>query len=368
MATTKPIYSIPLICGIATITLTVLLSKQIEEREKSFIDLIVDEEATQIVLAMQSSVDNSVTALSRLGRRWEAAGGTPRVLWDDDAINYLADFPALTTIEWVDRSYHVRWIEPLAGNEKALGLNIAFNDERKQALIGAAKENKITLTPPLDLIQGYRAFIAYIPLHIDGEFDGFIVGIFDSNVFLNSTVPEEIVENYHISVSDSNSDKTLFESAAAKQGIDDLDIISKSFPFTIYNRTWTLQLTPSVKFINNYQSKLSSHLILGSILLTLLVVISTYYALVSREKNKQLKKQKVDLINTQNQRDAAIENIADGLITLDANGNIKSFNKACEKLFHYKPEEVIGNNIKLLMPSPYAEQHDGYIENHQKNR
>lgn len=52
----------------------------------------------------------------------------------------------------------------------------------------------------------------------------------------------------------------------------------------------------------------------------------------------------------------------DGIITIDARGMVEAINPAAATLFDYSPAEVIGHNIKMLMPSPYHEEHDGYIE------
>lgn len=57
-----------------------------------------------------------------------------------------------------------------------------------------------------------------------------------------------------------------------------------------------------------------------------------------------------------------INTAVDGIIVIDTVGNVRLYNKACEHLFGYTPEEVLGRNIKILMPSPYREQHDGYID------
>jgi two-component system sensor kinase FixL len=50
------------------------------------------------------------------------------------------------------------------------------------------------------------------------------------------------------------------------------------------------------------------------------------------------------------------------MIVIDDRGIMQSFSSAAERLFGYKSPEVIGRNIKILMPSPYRENHDGYIE------
>lgn len=56
----------------------------------------------------------------------------------------------------------------------------------------------------------------------------------------------------------------------------------------------------------------------------------------------------------------------DGIIVIDAVGNVRLYNKACERLFGYEPEEVLGRNIRMLMPAPYREEHDGYIDAYHK--
>ena len=61
---------------------------------------------------------------------------------------------------------------------------------------------------------------------------------------------------------------------------------------------------------------------------------------------------------------AVIENATDGIITIDENGIVESINPAGGRIFGYTPQEVIGQNIKVLMPHPYRQEHDQYIQNY----
>ena len=56
-----------------------------------------------------------------------------------------------------------------------------------------------------------------------------------------------------------------------------------------------------------------------------------------------------------------LDTVPDAMIVIDEKGIVRSFSSAAETLFGYSAAEAVGRNVRMLMPTPYREQHDGYI-------
>ncbi|QDV30282.1 Sensor protein FixL [Planctopirus ephydatiae] len=58
---------------------------------------------------------------------------------------------------------------------------------------------------------------------------------------------------------------------------------------------------------------------------------------------------------------AILDTAVEGIVTINEQGIIEVFNRAAETIFCFTAEEVVGRNVRMLMPSPFREEHDGYI-------
>jgi PAS domain S-box-containing protein len=83
-----------------------------------------------------------------------------------------------------------------------------------------------------------------------------------------------------------------------------------------------------------------------------------------RQRTAELSISQHELRRSENQIRAIVDSAVDAIITIDLQGNVESLNSAAEQMFGYRAEEIVGQNVKMLMPEPYQSQHDGYLANY----
>ena len=71
-----------------------------------------------------------------------------------------------------------------------------------------------------------------------------------------------------------------------------------------------------------------------------------------------------ELRDSEERNRCVLDTAANAIVTMGPDRRIESVNRATEKMFGYTAEELIGNNVSILMPSPYRERHDGFVRNY----
>jgi PAS domain S-box-containing protein len=84
-------------------------------------------------------------------------------------------------------------------------------------------------------------------------------------------------------------------------------------------------------------------------------VVVTFVDITKRKRAEQALRDREERLQ------AILDTAMDAIITVDHHGIIQSINSATERMFGYAAAEMIGQNVKMLMPSPYREAHDGYV-------
>jgi two-component system sensor kinase FixL len=82
---------------------------------------------------------------------------------------------------------------------------------------------------------------------------------------------------------------------------------------------------------------------------------------ILRRRTLQAASSNREILSREAHLKSILETIPDAMIVIDEHGAIQSFSTAAERLFGYTPSEVVGRNVRMLMPTPYREQHDSYL-------
>jgi two-component system, LuxR family, sensor kinase FixL len=70
--------------------------------------------------------------------------------------------------------------------------------------------------------------------------------------------------------------------------------------------------------------------------------------------------------NRQAQLQSILDTVPEAMVVIDERGIVRSFSVAAERLFGWSASEMIGKNVSILMPAPYRQEHDGYLQRYRK--
>jgi signal transduction histidine kinase len=325
-------FAVPLLVFLVIATGSFALYSKLRSQELSFVLRQVQDEASKVGSLLRSQANDRVATLEGMAERWDAAGGTGYELWRRDATNLVEQIPGLRVLEWIDSGYHVRWVVPLDGNESAVGLDVLYDAQRAAALRGAADRRRPTLSPPLKVVQGYNAFIAYVPLRNSGRFDGFLAGVFSISGFFHGAMRTELSRDYSMSILHDGIVYSTDDGASEKPPAN--WVIESSM--RIQDQAWTLRIAPTVDFVESRKSELPMLVLVAGLLVAALSALSVRFILISRLKSAHLASSLA--LNA-----GIISSSAHLVIAIDDQYRIVNFNRAAEQALGYRAAEVIGH-------------------------
>lgn len=271
-----------------------------------------------------------------------------------------------------DHYLPVYYVEPIEGNERAMGLDNAANKERLNTISKAKNSADKTATGKINLVQavGDAADILVFNAVFDQKAVGGKVNSTSSFIGLavlvlnvGDIVADTEMENkgslslYVEDITEVDNIEALFGTQASNSWFTHSEIIK------VAGRSWHIETHTNT---TKTPLMLSAWLLLiAGLAVTALITFSIVHLVRRREVVEQLVVSRtLSLIESEEQHRAVVENAVDGLLTVDEFGNIEKYNRAAENIFGYTADEMIGENLKRLLPVTDHGDQDTYLEDY----
>lgn len=270
----------------------------------------LEHEAEAMANGLEREFSIHVKTLQRMAQRLEVMPDTPEPIWREDARRYLRDYGVYQAVEWIDRNYIIRWLEPVSGNQEVIGFNVAFSDQRRRALETAQATGKPDISGVINLKQGGRGFVIYAPVGTGDANNGFIAGVFRMEVLAQQMLSGRILDSFHIELISGESTYQLLPSSGISERF------AHTEPVDLPTLNWAFTLRPTQEWVDNQRSQWPA-MIFGSLsLLGLLTSLTTLLVQLILKRNRALLRTRRELHREIDQR-KTIQQAVDRLESTD---------------------------------------------------
>ncbi|BAL24408.1 ATP-binding protein [Azoarcus sp. KH32C] len=336
---TSPRRWIAAVVVVGQLALTLLLwnglELLIEERQSR----LLDAETTGLGQRFADSLQQRITALERMAKRWEVAGGTPHAQWEQDAANYVADLQGFLALQWVDTQGRVRWVVPERGNEAAIGLDNSRDPIRYRMLERARASAAPIVTGPINLVQGGRGLLITRALTVGRQADGYLVAVFRVDELLDPLSRE--IDSLSFGLEVTLGGESVFRRGVPPQSSRAQAQVRK---FVINDDAgWQFRIWPNDAAVQ--RGPFSDLFLASGVAITALVAVAFWFWGRNAHAARKLKEANLALSTERNFITGLIDNTNALSIVFDPVGNIVRFNRACEELTGYSAGEVLGKRL-----------------------
>jgi PAS domain S-box-containing protein len=260
--------------------------------------------------------------------------------------------------------YVIQYIEPEARNAAAVGLDIASEQNRREAAFNALRTGTVQLSGPITLVQASgqprQSFLILLPIyrtHATPETEaerlrqGFgwsYAALITEEMLHALPLSTEDVDLRLRDITDPENPALFYQDSPQNDPLPDL--LSGTSIKEVFGRRWEISLNAHPAFIDDlHQTSAKLVLAIGVLLSLLLGALSAVLG-ASRRHRRQV-------VAEQAKQAAIVESSRDGIIGQTLNGIVTSWNKGAERIFGYRADEAIGKSLlELIVPDAFADE------------
>lgn len=281
------------------------LKSGLDNEEQAQLQQNLASEAQALTRDLEQDFLNHVIALRRMAQRREVQSDIPIEIWRNDARNYLEDFRTFQAIEWIDRDFFVRWIEPMDGNEDAQDFNVAFTDQRKASLVVSAQTGRLDISGVIELKQGGTGLVVYAPIGRGDENNGFIAGVFRMDRLAGALLTPRVLEHFRIDILENGE---FAFGLPARSGI--MEAFSYTHAVNLPTIDWALTITPTSAWADRHRSIWPQATFISVLVLGILASLTALLVQLVLKRNQDLLRTRKELDEEIDQRMAVQQDLA----------------------------------------------------------
>jgi len=255
------------------------------------------------------------------------------------------------------QKYIINRISPIGPNVEALGLDISFEEGRRNSANAARDTGLPQLTPRILLVQEHSSqpgFLLLRPVYANDDptsrpdpatapFKGFVYAPFvGRNLLTNLTANQGVV--YQFSVFDgptADMDQLIYASESDSEAPSGR--YSSTYTFENYGRQWTVLYESTTPFEASFRNTMAWTLLIGGLILSGMLVFSVRSLRIRGDATHELAQLRERQINAREEENrAVVENAVTAVFILDGQRKILFANQAAQEGFGYSPQQIKG--------------------------
>jgi PAS domain S-box-containing protein len=340
----------PVFVGGCVILVTLSLWQALLAHESVLVRRTVTLTATSIQDAITEQIVSRLRSLERMAQHWEAGGVFSPEVWEQDAALLRRYDPYLQGVVWVDASFQVRELGPLADEG-------TLSQPQLLALAQTTKDVQVTRVKDAGSVD--QEIWMVVPSVTAGTFQGCLIGMLRLQPFL-TYIATRVAEDFAVVVLEGE------EPIYARHQTTELykDTLRQEVVITLPGLTWRVWVWPTAgATLVDTLSALPFVVLLMGLVTTVLLAALAYFAQTAQSHATQLGRTNAALtkeISERQRTEAALRQLSkvfrdatDPILIEDLDGHIVDLNVEAERAYGWTRAELLGHSSTTLVPPTY---------------
>ena len=273
---------LPAILGLTTVSAALVLWQRLRTEQRATIEAANKAQTFFVKNKIESELNARMLLLNRLAGHWQARVLSGDEDYESDAALLISGSGGCQAIEWIDPTFHVRWVASEGWNDADVGTDLGADARWRLPLQNAADSGRMTIARPVDLLGG-RGLLVFVPVFAENKLLGILLGVFHYQKLFQSIL-QDVAQNYWIAVYDGEEE--IYGPFPRP-----VEVWPQEADIEFHELSWRVHVWPRSETLADARSSLPNVVLLAGILMAGLLAFAVYMAETAHLNAEVLKKE-----------------------------------------------------------------------------